>query len=66
VKEANAFISSEQFDQAINTAKYVMSNLDKDSTDAKSIIETAKMELKKMTEKKAEEMKGELQNKLGF
>ena len=41
VQQANSFISSDKFDEAIATAKYVLSNLDANSAEAKSIIEKA-------------------------
>ena len=60
VKEANAFVSSEKFDEAIKTAKYVLSELDQNSLEAKTIIEKAQAELKRMAEEKAQEMKDKL------
>jgi len=65
VKEANAFINSQQFDEAIKTAKYILGKIDGESAQAKSIIEKATAELQKLAGKKAEELKGELKNKLG-
>ena len=62
--EANAFINSDKFDEAINTARFILSNLDKDSTAAQSIIERAKKELEAMAKEKAEALKGDLKNKL--
>jgi hypothetical protein len=64
VKEANAFISSEQFDEAINSAKYILKELDAESIQAKSIIEKAQVELKAYAEKKAAEAKAELAKKM--
>jgi len=60
VQQANAFISSEQFDEAIKTAKYVLANLDSESQDAKSIIERAKEELAKKAEGAVADMKDKL------
>jgi len=65
VGEANAFLSSEKFDDAINIAKYILAELDKDSTEAKTILERAEAELKAFAEKKAEEAKKALADKLG-
>lgn len=65
VKEANAFLSSQKFDDAVNTAKYILSNLDKNSADAKSILEKAQAELKKLAEQKVNEVKGDLQKTIG-
>lgn len=64
-KEANAFINSQQFDEAIKTAKYILGKIDGESAQAKSIIEKATAEIQKLAEKKAEEMKADLKNKLG-
>jgi len=60
VGEANAFVNSQKFDEAIVTAKYVLANLDANSQEAKSVLEQATAEIKKMAEQKA----GELKNKL--
>lgn len=60
ISEANAFVSSKQFDDAINAAKYVLSNLDQNSMEAQKIIEKAKAELEAMAKQKAEEMKAKL------
>lgn len=65
VSEANGFINSEKFDEAIQTAKYILSNLDQNSEDARSLIEKAQAEIKAMAQQKAEELKGDVQNKLG-
>ncbi|MDD5019986.1 MAG: hypothetical protein PHH75_00295 [Candidatus Omnitrophica bacterium] len=42
VGQANAFLNSKEYDEAIKTAKYVLANLDKDSQEAQGIIEKAK------------------------
>ena len=60
VGQANGFINSGQFDEAIKTAKYVLSNLDSNSTAAQDIIEKAKAELKKLADQKLQEVKGQL------
>lgn len=60
VSEANAFVNNKNFDEAVKTAKYVLSNLDAESQEAKSIIEKATAEIKKMAEQKAEELKKSL------
>ncbi|VAX36963.1 hypothetical protein MNBD_UNCLBAC01-1852 [hydrothermal vent metagenome] len=65
VKEANAFVSKEKFDEGVKTAKYILSNLDENSSEAKNIIEQAKTKLKAFAEKKAEELKTEANKKLG-
>ena len=67
ISEANAFVNSEQFDEAIKTAKHVLANLDGDKykQEAQAIIEEAKAELEAMAKAKAEEAKKALQEKLG-
>lgn len=65
VKEANAFINNDKFDEAIKTAKHVLAKLDANSSEAKSIVEKAKEELKALAEKKAAEVKDKLNEKLG-
>ena len=65
VKEANAFVNNEKFDDAIKTAQHILNNLDSDSLEAKSIIETVQVKVKEMAEKKMGEVAGDLQNKLG-
>jgi len=60
IAQANGFISSDNFDEAIKTAKYVLSNLDSNSIAAKDIIEKAKVELKKLAEQKMQDVKGKL------
>lgn len=62
ISEANAFVNSQKFDEAINTAKYVLTSLDANSQEAKTVIEKATEELKKMAEAKAEELKKSLPN----
>jgi hypothetical protein len=62
VAQANGFINSDQFDEAIKTAKYVISNLDSNSTAAQDIIEKAQAELKKIADQKLQEVKGKLGN----
>lgn len=60
VSQANQFINSKEFDQAIATAQHVLSNLDANSTEAKSIIEKAKDEMKKMAAATVADMKSKL------
>ena len=60
VGQANAFVNSKDFDQAIQTAKYVLSNLNANSQEAKDVLEKATEEMKKMAMQKAEEMKKSL------
>jgi len=62
VGQANAFINSKNFDEAIKTAQYILSNLDQNSADAKSILEKAQAEL----QKSAQAAEGDMKNKLGI
>lgn len=64
VSEANAYISSEKFDEAVTIAKHVLSQLDSNSAEAKSIIEKAQAQIKALAEKKAEEAKAALKKKM--
>jgi hypothetical protein len=60
VQQANSFINSDQFDEAIKTAKYILSELDSNSQAAENIIEKAQAEMKQMAEQKLQEVKGKL------
>ncbi len=60
IDQANAFVNSKNFDEAIQTAKYVLANLDANSAEAKSILEKAAAEMKKVALQKAEEVKKSL------
>lgn len=51
ISQAQAFYNSKDFQQAIETAQYVLSNLDKNSQGAKDLIEKAKAQLKAAAEK---------------
>lgn len=51
VQQAEAFYNSKEFQQAIQTAQYVLSNLDKDSQPAKNLIEKAKAQLEAIAKK---------------
>ncbi|MCA9400649.1 MAG: hypothetical protein KC713_03415, partial [Candidatus Omnitrophica bacterium] len=64
VKEANAFVNSEKFDDAIKTAKHVLADLDKESQAAQEIINRATEELKKAAEAKIDEAKQEANKKM--
>ncbi len=62
VQQANSFINGDQFDEAIKTARYVLSNLDSNSTAAQDIIAKAEAELKKIAQAKLDEAKSKLGN----
>ena len=42
VGQAKAFYNSDEFQQAVDVAQYILKNLDKDSAEAKQILEDAK------------------------
>lgn len=62
IGQANAFLSSKEFDDAIETARYVLSNLDKESEKAQAVIEMAKVEMQKAAESAVGDMKKTLGN----
>ena len=45
VGQARAFINSKQFDQAVSVAQYILSNVDSNSQEARSLLEKAKSQL---------------------
>ena len=47
VGQANGFVNSKSFDEAINTAKYILANLDSNSQAAQGIVTKATEEMKK-------------------
>jgi DNA repair ATPase RecN len=51
VKQAEVFYNSKEFQQAIQTAQYILSNLDKNSQSAKDLIEKAKAQIQAAAEK---------------
>jgi len=60
IKQADAFYNSKEFQEAIQTAQYVLNNLDKNSQAAQSLIEKAKTQLQAIAEKTM----GDASNKL--
>ena len=60
VLQANGFLNSKQFDEAVNTAKYVLRKLDANSIEAKKIIEEAKKKLEKIALENMSEVKGRI------
>lgn len=67
IKEANAFISSEQYEEAISTAKHVLSNVNVEQykEEAQAIIEEAKTKIEAMAKAKVEDAKAAVKDKLG-
>ncbi len=60
IGQAKAFYNSKDFQQAVDIAQYVLSNVDKDSVQAKDLIEKAKAELAKIGQQKLDEMKSKI------
>lgn len=58
IDQAKAFYNSKDYQGAIDIAQYVLSAIDQDSAQAKSIIERAKDALSKMAKEQAEKLKG--------
>lgn len=56
LKQARAFYNSKEFQESIQIAQYVLSNLDKDSLQAKDLIEKAKAKLKEAAEQAADDV----------
>ena len=57
VKQAEAFYKSEQYKDAVESARYVLKNLEKDSEEAKEIIAKAQKELGSVVEGAIKDMK---------
>ena len=60
IKQAQAFYNAKEFQQAIDSAQYVLNNLDKNYQPAKDLIEKAKAQLQAVAQKAA----GDVTNKL--
>jgi hypothetical protein len=60
IKQANGFLDSEEFNEAIKTAQYVLRNLDDSSEEAKRIIEESRAELKEVATDAIEDAKRKL------
>ncbi len=57
VKQANAFYKSKEYKDAINTAQYVIRNLDKESSKAKEIMQKAKDDMAQAAREKLKSLK---------
>ena len=65
VSQANAFVSSKQYDQAISVAQYILSDLDKSSAEAKGILQKATEQLKAEATKALGTVQSDVKSKLG-
>jgi hypothetical protein len=63
ISQAQAFYNSKEFQQAIQAAQYVLSNLDKNSQAAKDLIEKAKAQLQAAAQKAVGDVKSKLLGK---
>lgn len=61
VSQAKAFYNSKEFQQAIDTAQYILRYVDKDSQEAKNLIEKAKDALRQ----KAQEAVADVNKRIG-
>ena len=57
VGQTKAFISSKEYNDAMATARYVLTNLDKNSAEAKKLLDTARKELEAQAKKSVDDMK---------
>jgi hypothetical protein len=55
--QAKAFINSKEYDQAVSVAQYILSSLDSNSQEARSLLEKAKQALTDQAKAKMEEVK---------
>lgn len=61
-KQANAFYKAKEYKEAIQISQYIISELDKNSEAAKSMISDAKEQLEKEAKSSAEDMSNKLKN----
>lgn len=64
ISQANNFVNSKNFEEAVKISQHILQNLDSNSSEAKNILEQAKAELKKLAEQKVAEVKSDLTNKI--
>ena len=60
--QAKAFINSKDYDQAVSVAQYILTNLDSNSKEARSLLEKAKSELTAQAKAKLEDVKKQFGN----
>lgn len=65
IQQAETFYDSEQFQQAIDTAQYVLQYLDEDSQAAKNLIEKAKSALAAAAKEAVEDVEKKVEVDLG-
>ncbi|MCF7908862.1 MAG: hypothetical protein K9L86_08350 [Candidatus Omnitrophica bacterium] len=62
ISQAKTFYNSKEFQQAVDLAQYVLRYVDKDSQDAKSILEKAKTALKEAAGQAVNDVKSKMDN----
>jgi hypothetical protein len=60
VGQAKAFLNSKEYQEAIKTAQYVLTNIEADSQEAKDVLEQAQTQLADATKQAAGEAKKQL------
>ena len=65
IDQANAFIATKQYEEAITTAQYVLSNVKADSQEAKAVLEKAANELKNNVQQTASQAQEGVNKMLG-
>ena len=66
IGQAKSFYSSKKFQDVVNVAQYILTNLDKNSKQAQSLLKRAKNQIAAMAQKKADEVKSKISGfKLG-
>ncbi|HSV43032.1 MAG TPA: hypothetical protein VLJ10_00615 [Candidatus Bathyarchaeia archaeon] len=63
--EAQAFLSQEKYQEAINTAQYILNDVDQNSKAAMDVIEKAKAQLTKMAGEAAAKVESDVKGVLG-
>jgi len=58
--QAKAFVNSKEYDQAVRVAQYILSNLDSNSQEARSLLDKAKEALATQAKAKLEDVKKQL------
>ncbi|MCM8784472.1 MAG: hypothetical protein NC818_06890 [Candidatus Omnitrophica bacterium] len=60
LQQAKAFYNSKDFQQTIDIVQYILANLDKNSQEAKSLLEKAKEQLAALAQKKVDDLKSKI------
>jgi len=60
IGQAKSFYSSKKFQDVINVSQYILTNLDKNSKQAQSLLERARNQIAAMAQKKADEVRAKI------